>query len=503
MDDYSAENQELLERFEKALQAGKDSGDWFDEDELLTIFDYAGDNGNDYIRAEALMWAARYFPDSEPLRERRAVFYADLIGDDAVRRFTANSAAADGGQPSLLTTIVAARADQRDPAKARRVIADIVDSYTDIDDEEIIQLVGYAGETGNLDWMVKNLDALKKKVIYKPALLYEIAAEAIDAGDYGTALPLLDDLVNEMPYNEEYWALMAEAQMNLEQPDKALESIDMALAINPDSKTSIATKAMLLQQKGAVSELRQLYDEHPDVAQTSESLLQAIWRQVEKDGAVRREAIAIARRHLESFPYDQTMLTALLFLDPDGCTRQLDAFWKEWNDDAMAATDSTPSWADWALQLTQHGNWRGALTVLDFYTSHCDIYNEPEAQTLMQVTTSYCECYLRLKMFDRLIARVQRMADAKVPATPYIQLACIIALVHKHDHMGVVKQVAAFTTSLREMEKADLPFDSYNPLNDYTFRITTSWLSQEYARLMELLITPGFDPDSYDPLNLW
>ena len=43
MDNYEAENRELLDRFAAALR-DRDTSAWFDEDELLDIFDFAGDS---------------------------------------------------------------------------------------------------------------------------------------------------------------------------------------------------------------------------------------------------------------------------------------------------------------------------------------------------------------------------------------------------------------------------------------------------------------------------
>ena len=105
---YEKERQELLDRFRKAL-ANPDGGEasqWFDEDDLLDVFDYAGDIGNDYLRAEALLWGARYFPDSQRLKERRGVFYSDVLSDSDVEAFTADN----GEVTTLLTELLSLRA---------------------------------------------------------------------------------------------------------------------------------------------------------------------------------------------------------------------------------------------------------------------------------------------------------------------------------------------------------------------------------------------------------
>ena len=67
---------ELYRRFLKSLKEPA-SERFFDEDELVEVFDYAGDIANDYARYEALFIGARLYPDSQALAERRALLYLD------------------------------------------------------------------------------------------------------------------------------------------------------------------------------------------------------------------------------------------------------------------------------------------------------------------------------------------------------------------------------------------------------------------------------------------
>ena len=92
MDNYEDENKALLERFATALKEGDVTAD-FDVEELLDIFDFAGDYGMDYLRAEALFWGAAHYPGNKELLERRAVFYSDGLGPAAVNSCTADHSA--------------------------------------------------------------------------------------------------------------------------------------------------------------------------------------------------------------------------------------------------------------------------------------------------------------------------------------------------------------------------------------------------------------------------
>ena len=44
---------------------------YFDEDDIIEIYDYANDMNDDFIKLEALFYGARMFPASEALRTRR------------------------------------------------------------------------------------------------------------------------------------------------------------------------------------------------------------------------------------------------------------------------------------------------------------------------------------------------------------------------------------------------------------------------------------------------
>jgi len=62
------ETERLYQRFKQSLSDREDMP-FFDEDDLVAIYDYAGDYDDDYVRLEVLFYSARYYPDSMPLSE--------------------------------------------------------------------------------------------------------------------------------------------------------------------------------------------------------------------------------------------------------------------------------------------------------------------------------------------------------------------------------------------------------------------------------------------------
>lgn len=66
MDEERNPRQELYERFKASLSQPV-SQRYFDEDELVDLFDYAGDLQDDYVQLETLLCGARLYPESHGL----------------------------------------------------------------------------------------------------------------------------------------------------------------------------------------------------------------------------------------------------------------------------------------------------------------------------------------------------------------------------------------------------------------------------------------------------
>ncbi|MCF0213807.1 MAG: hypothetical protein HUK13_07615, partial [Muribaculaceae bacterium] len=67
--------QHLYEEFLDYLKNG--SKTTFSEDDLLDVYDYATDIGDEYVRLEVLFFAARHRPNSLAFKMRRAWYYYD------------------------------------------------------------------------------------------------------------------------------------------------------------------------------------------------------------------------------------------------------------------------------------------------------------------------------------------------------------------------------------------------------------------------------------------
>lgn len=237
------ENETLYRRF-KSWLSNRD-GEYFDEDDIIDIFDTAGDFNDEYVRMEALFYGARYFPESMPLADRRAILYqsySDVMRDDYLV-----------DHPELVTfisSLLRLISVQPSPEQAKEHLTNLVAGVNDLDDEEVIQLVDTASALGVSDWLVDNLSLLKTKTSYPQTLLYETHIVFESQERYDVCLVMLDELTMLEPFNGEFWRLHAAMALELGNIEQTLSSIDYALAINPDDEVAMLVKAEALFRSG-------------------------------------------------------------------------------------------------------------------------------------------------------------------------------------------------------------------------------------------------------------
>lgn len=265
-------NEKLARRFKADLRRPI-SERYYSEDELISIFDYGGDNGDDYLRTEALLLGARLYPDSPELLQRRAIFYRGFA-DHSFDKFIDDNPDINEPLWEILKLGKSGAPADSTAAKLKQYIRE----NRLVTDEEVIQFVQLAADLGLSDWLYDNIDMLKSKVDYLPTLLYELAASAEIDKRYDLEARLLEQLTEVDPYCADYWRLLAKIQQQLGNTDEAVNSIELALAINPDSVDALAVKLSLTNKADPDFEAtaRKILDQHPDDPETLDTLLNAI-----------------------------------------------------------------------------------------------------------------------------------------------------------------------------------------------------------------------------------
>jgi len=245
----------LRERFRADL-ARPVSERYYSEDELIAIFDSAGDYYDDYLRTEVLLLGARLYPDSQDLLARRAIFYSDRdIG--IFKNFIDDNP----GLNNTLVRIMRLSDAYPDHGKAVARVEEFMKSGRLAEDEEVIQFVRVIHAIGLDKWLVDNLQQVRAKVSYIPTLLYEIAILADESPFFDTvAIPLLEELTGLEAYAPEYWTLLAMAYFRHDRHDDAATAIEYALAIDPDYPEALKAKLHLFTTGSQNSDIDALLD---------------------------------------------------------------------------------------------------------------------------------------------------------------------------------------------------------------------------------------------------
>ena len=86
LDGQQTDEQYMRELYERFLNGVRDNNnsEFYEEDELLDIYDYAQDEGDEMVQLYVLLAGARLYPDSDFLDERKA-FFLSAINSDAAR----------------------------------------------------------------------------------------------------------------------------------------------------------------------------------------------------------------------------------------------------------------------------------------------------------------------------------------------------------------------------------------------------------------------------------
>ncbi|MDE6332080.1 MAG: tetratricopeptide repeat protein, partial [Muribaculaceae bacterium] len=338
---------------------------FYDEDELVELFDYAGDLNDDYLRMEVLLCGARFYPDSENLRLRRAIFYNGFESDAEQKFFQDNS----GNGP--LWDILQLRYTELAGDKLIKALDDLLGTYAEFDDEEVIQLVNVASQLGQFNWVLDRIDAIRAHTTFPLTLHYEVAVVAEEAGMYDKAVEMLELLTDEDPSNAEQWYMLAQNYDRTGRTEDALNAVEFALALLPRHKQMQAFRASLFFKLDrsldlAMRELQEIRKEYPDDPEVLELLCNINDKVNGQYDTTRR----LGRMASESRPQYAALTLYLLRMpmETDGDEHHaydlLEAFFSA---NESEGTNTRENWVSWARFCADTGHRRLAFLVLDCF----------------------------------------------------------------------------------------------------------------------------------------
>ncbi|HBN63269.1 MAG: hypothetical protein JFT10_12920 [Muribaculaceae bacterium] len=312
--DERNDRRDLYEEFESEVVKRGNTEAFFDETDLVEIFDYASDYDNYIVKMEVLLYGAVHYPKSEALATRRAWLYYSF-GDVEVTTELNNRVSQEG----ILNKLLSLRARNSDLSMtSKEIIAEleaILDTTTDFEDEEIIQFTDYAMEMHLEDWLKSNRERIQSKCSYPQTFLYEFADRSEENDDLETAAQLFEELTMLEPFTLDFWLRLATVQINREDYEGALSSAEYALAIDASSIMALRIKgAALYRLERGPEVVASIYGKVIESSEAEETDISTYAAALIECGR-QTEAVAMLTSYLKEHLHSRLAIDVLLVLD--------------------------------------------------------------------------------------------------------------------------------------------------------------------------------------------
>lgn len=470
---------EMLARFRESIRRPMEQR-FFDEDELLEIFDYAGDVNDDYLRLEALLCAAHFYPDSEDFRERKAVYYSQW-GDDLRNKCLDDNSDANG----MIWDLLRLRS-QYDGSYEKTIseIENIVDRYDDFTDEETIQLIDIVSALGQVGWIKKNLPKLRAKAGYLNILLFEIAVAADLNGDAYFSVAMLEELTEIEPYNAYYWMMLAKEYAEVDRQEDAQSAIGYSLAINPYDPQALLIKARLLFTNGTdydevINLLENALNQDGDNIEVVK-FLATVYNTCNRT----QDAADVLHNFLSRHPSEVlNIIPDLVMYLPDDTDELLDTFYR-YNDD-----NSKLLWITWSNQLRANGMTELSNKVIEAYQRNSGVSID---------SLSIIERYFKEQKFEDALITLGNYLDNQDSIKGELPTMAIIHLISMVK-LGEYEKAYSFCRFLESST-------SKEKCQSFAQRIEYLGMSGIVKFVESQLESGNFDKEywkHFDPLELW
>ncbi len=483
---YAENRDELLNRFRESLKKPM-SERYFDEDDLVEIFDYAGDLNDDFLRMEVLMCGARYYPDSEQLLERRGIFYSQY-SDEAREQFLLHTD--PSGNPIL--EILTVRSNPPEDDKAKETLDAMLNRYESLTDEEVIQFIDLASSLDQWDWIRSNMDRLRKKAQYLNVLLYEVAIVAELAQDYAYGAQMMEELTEIEPFNSYFWMLLARLYAQANDQERAMSAIDYSLAINPDSAPSLLIKAKLLNSnEGSMKEIIKLCKRALELAPGDIDVLRFL-SMVYQNAGVPEMAEKLLTEALDQVPETDNpddrqrvfdIIPELILLQPKNIGRLLDRFFR------ASDENSHLMWASWAQQLSMQGHPEIAREIIKCFERNTG----NKIPSLFGIEDAFTD-----KNFAEAINEVADYVNTIGSSEEFFPSLLAIHLMALAKTEG---PEAAIRLAQQVSNEVDL--NSFHSINSKLEYLGLQMLINDIKTRNNRHLSLKFWRDKYDPLNYW
>lgn len=416
------ERRELYDAFRAELKGGGGIG-FYDEADLVEIYDQAADLEDEYTKIEVLMVGARLYPQSEQLAARKGFLYYSLGMDDGVTD-TINSR----GTGSVLWQVLQLRennaSDQEIISRLEKLLAD----NESLDDEAIIQVVDLASTDAIYQWIKQNEGVLRTKTDYLPTLLYELYIMGEYNEDNEYAIQKLEELTEIDPFTLDYWVILSELYVKAGNVEGALSAADYALAINSGDVSALVAKADAMTYVTPVDSqgMKEMLEPLISDEMTDPKVLK-LYAAALIDIGQADEAKRLIMANLKDNPTWREVIDVLLFLDVDDAYSALKAY-----NDVQTQSEGESVRMHWAMRFYEDGNYTQAAVLIDDYVRQygCEANGSEEGLSTANMPIYYSALYAA-EMYPRLVEIFQAtLADEKAAEklTPELVMTGLLSL---------------------------------------------------------------------------
>ena len=167
-----------------------------------------------------------------------------------------------------------------------------LDQYLEVvpDDPEIWEMKGKA--LFHLGKYEPASAALSQAILYRPDdmdLLFRYAQSLVKSGELLTAIPPLDQVIEQNPENAEAWKLKAEIEQTLGREDEAAQAVKEALRQIPDDPGLMLARVKSLYEADSYAEglslIRRLIDKTPESTEAWSLYAELLWMTADHNAA--------------------------------------------------------------------------------------------------------------------------------------------------------------------------------------------------------------------------
>lgn len=387
-DNNQDELRQLYERF-KADLVGRPQDMYYDEDDLIMVFDMAGDCFDRYVQLHALMMGRRLFPDSEQLELRLGFALLDMYDDVSLDDYLR----VNDYRRGLLWDIIRLRGQRLRPEDMPVRLDDLLERYQLEEDEDVIQFVNLVTAYECEEWLAANYRRMVDRCRYRDTALSE-CAEVLRYHSPDIALGIVEELTRLDPFNADAWIKLAEIYRSKENVEEGLSAIEYAKALRPDDYFPLYVEATLLvlgdpASRHAADILQQVIRINPGMYEAKAALSDIYENQGKSDLAE-----MIWQEELRRNPDDELAMSRLAMVGGASVSSSGGAslFAPDMTEDAIARRVEM-------LMTPEMENAEGIMRLLEAYDRTHGLY---------QLAGEYIKLLYRHDLLDRLIAFVER-----------------------------------------------------------------------------------------------